>query len=314
MMKKLTLKSSESQLVNRMKSNMRLRGLRPRTRESYLRGVITATNHFGRDLDKVTDDELKEYILYLLEEEGYAEATVRLIVNGIKHLFRHTLKRKSEVIEGFKICPKKKLPVVLTVDEMKHLLSCFRTLHTYTFYLVIYSCGLRVSEAVNLQVQDIEGKGQAQKKIKVRGGKGNKDRYVPLPEYTYKVLQSYWLTHQNKRWIFPAPGRCNTKQPHATKPVQPDSMRQALKRAKKRAGIIKEGLCIHTFRHSYATHLLEAGVDIRKVQLYLGHNNLSSTMIYLHITSIGNDEAHKRINSVMTGFYRQQGGQDEPND
>jgi len=304
---KNTSKSTDSQLVTAMKNNMRLRGLAPKTQESYLRGVTTVTRHFGREPDKVSDDELKEYILYLLNEQGYSEATVRLTVNGIKHLFRHTLKRKSEVIESFRIRQNSKLPVVLTIDEMKHLLSCFTTLQNYTFFVLVYSCGLRKSEAIKLEVQDIEGKGQAQKRIKIRCGKGAKDRYVPLPEYAYKLLQSYWLTHQNKRFIFPAPGRCHTQMPYASKPLSADSLRQALKRAKKRAEFTKEGICIHTFRHSYATHLLEAGVDIRKVQLFLGHNNLSSTMIYLHITSIGNDEAVRRINGVMSSFYRQGG-------
>lgn len=298
----------ETELQKSMVNNMRLRGLAIGTQESYLAGVKNVTRHFKREPDQISDEDLKEYLICMLDEKGYSQSTVRLTVNGVRDLFRHTLKRESEVIESFRIQQNSKLPVVLTVDEMKHLLSCFTTLHTFTFFTLVYSCGLRKSEAINVQIQDIEGKGQPQKRIKIRNGKGGKDRYIPLPEYTYRLLQSYWLTHQNKRWIFPAPGRSNTQQPYATEPVSGDSMRQALKRAKKRAGLTKEGICIHTFRHSYATHLLEAGVDIRKVQLFLGHNNLSSTMIYLHITSIGNDEAIKRINSVMSGFHRQNGG------
>jgi len=295
----------ESRLVKSMKNDMRLRGLSPRTQQSYLSGVYKITKHFGREPDKLSEEDLKNYILYLMDEKHYAPETVRLMINGVKDLFRHTLKCKSEVLEDFKVPRKNRLPVVLTVDEMKNLLSQFTTYHNYVFFVLVYSCGLRISEALNIQIQDIEGKGQQYKRIKVRAGKGNKDRFVPLPETTYQLLRSYWALHRNPRFIFPALGRSHTEMSHSTVPMSAASLRHALKKAKKRAGLTKEGICVHTFRHSYATHLLEDGVDIRKVQEYLGHRNLQSTSVYLHLTSLGNDEAFKRINNLMSNFTRQ---------
>ena len=150
----------DSELQKSMVNNMRLRGLAVGTQESYLAGVKNVTKHFGREPDHVTDDELKEYLIYMLDVKGYSQSTVRLTVNGVRDLFRHTLKRKSEVIESFRIQQNSKLPVILTVDEIKHLLSEFTTLMNYTFFVLVYSCGLRKSEAVNLQIQDIEGKGK----------------------------------------------------------------------------------------------------------------------------------------------------------
>lgn len=304
-MKNVTSKKMDSQLVKAMKDNMRLRGLATRTQESYLRGVITVTKYFDREPDKVSDGELKDFLIYMLDVREYAPATVRIIVNGIRDLFRHTLKRKCEVIEKFRIQQNSKLPVILTTEEMKHLLSQFTSYMNYTFFQLLYTTGLRKSEALNLQPQDIEGKGQLQRRIKVRNGKGGKDRYIPLPETTYQLLRSYWSLHRNNKYIFPAPGRSHNEMPYAKTHVSADTMRQSLCRAKKSAGIIKDGICIHTFRHSYATHLLEAGVDIRRVQKFLGHKNLQSTMIYLHLTSIGDEEAYKKINSIMRNFYRQ---------
>lgn len=296
--------ASETRLVKSMKNDMRLRGLSPRTQDSYLSGVYKITKYFGKEPDQLSEKELKSYILYLMDEKHYASETVRLMINGVKDLFRHTLKRKSEVLEGFKTPRKSKLPVVLTVDEMKSLLSCFTTYHSYVFFVLVYSCGLRISEALNIQIQDIEGKGQQYKRLKIRSGKGNKDRYVPLPETTYQLLRSYWALHRNPRLIFPALGHSHTKMSQAIVPISAATLHHGLKKAKKRAGLTKDGICVHTFRHSYATHLLEDGVDIRKVQEYLGHRNLQSTSIYLHLTSIGNDEAFKRINQLMSNFTR----------
>lgn len=290
-----------SQLIENMINDMRLRGLSSRTQKSYLYGVRKLTEHFGKEPDQVTEDELKEYLLYLLNEKNYAPATVKLRINGVANLFKYTLKRKSEVLAGFKVQVKNKIPVILSVEEVKHLIGCLNMFHNYVFFVLVYSCGLRISEALHLEVQDIDGKAM---RIKIRAGKGNKDRFIPLPQSTYQLLRSYWALHRNPKLIFPASGRCHTKAPVSTTPMEASSVRTALKKAKQKAGLAKEGICVHTFRHSYATHLLEAGVDIRKVQRYLGHQNLQSTSVYLHMTSIGNDEAHKRINSIMRNFER----------
>ena len=137
--------------------------------------------------------------------------------------------------------------------------------------------------------------------IHIHRGKGAKDRYVPLPESTYALLRRYWTTHRNKRLIFPAVGRGGVNGPTSELPMSIEGVQGALRRAKVVAGINKKGVSVHTLRHSYATHLLEAGVNLRVIQKNLGHANIETTMIYLHLTNAGMEDAYRIINSVMQG-------------
>ena len=135
--------------------------------------------------------------------------------------------------------------------------------------------------------------------IHVHRGKGAKDRYVPLPEATYHLLRRYWMTHRNTRLIFPAVGRDGQGAPTSEVPMSIDGVQGAFRKAKFAAGIIKKGVSLHTLRHSYATHLLEAGVNLRVIQKNLGHSNIETTMIYLHMTNSGMEDAYQIINSIM---------------
>ena len=148
-----------------------------------------------------------------------------------------------------------------------------------------------------LQVSDIDG---VRRFIHVHRGKGAKDRYVPLPDTTYSLLREYWKTHRNPKLIFPALGRGHNLGPKAVTPMAIDSVQGAFREAKIRAGIRKRA-SIHTLRHSYATHLLEAGVNIRAIQRYLGHSQLETTMVYLHLTDRGQEDSFNLINQVMKG-------------
>jgi integrase/recombinase XerD len=159
--------------------------------------------------------------------------------------------------------------------------------------------GLRLHEALYLQVSDIDGQRLL---VHVHRGKGAKDRYVPLPEDTLESLRAYWKTHRNPTWLFPATGRDQKLAPSAMYPMSRASVQGAFRKAKQRAGITKLGLAIHSLRHSYATHLLEAGVNLRLIQLYLGHTRLETTMVYLHLTHKGHEDAYARINSLMQGL------------
>jgi site-specific recombinase XerD len=159
----------------------------------------------------------------------------------------------------------------------------------------IYSCGLRIKEAVHLQVRDIDS---ARMLVHVRLGKGGKDRYVPLPQKTLELLRLYWKTHRNPVWLFPAPGRGNIGEPTASAPMPISSVQQAFRAALKDAGISKDAR-VHTLRHSYATHLLEAGVNLRQIQVYLGHNSVQTTSFYTHLTMISNTQACQAINDLM---------------
>jgi integrase/recombinase XerD len=171
--------------------------------------------------------------------------------------------------------------------------------HRQVYFTTVYSLGLWLHEALYLQVADIDGQ---RLQVHVHRGKGAKDRYVPLPEETLALLRTYWKTHRNKPWLFPATGRNQKQSPTATSPRSRASVQGAFRTAKHRAGITKTGVAIHTLRHSDATHLLEAGVNPRLIQRYLGHTHLETTMIYLHLTQQGHEDAYERLNSLMQGL------------
>lgn len=285
--------------IHELLSYMKLQGLQPRTQESYLYGIQQLQTFYGKSADLVTEEELKAYAFYLLNDKGYAPATIKLRIDGVKYLYRNIIHRNSPFLDSIKIAVSNKQPVVLSVREMDQLLRSFTQYRYYAFFFTIYSFGLRISEARNLEVQDIDGDNM---RIKVRSGKGDKDRFIIMPDFSYKLLRSFWNTHRNQKLIFPAIGRGHNKAPVSIKPMSDYSIREALTRAKRQCGLTKEGICVHTFRHSYATHLLEAGVDIRKVQAYLGHKQIQTTSRYLHITAHGSDNARRKLNRLINKY------------
>jgi integrase/recombinase XerD len=159
--------------------------------------------------------------------------------------------------------------------------------------------GLRLHEALSLQVADIDGQ---RLQVHVHRGTGATDRYVPLPKDTLGLLRTYWRTHRNTTWLFPATGRDQKQSPTAPAPMSRASVQGAFRTAQRRAGITKLGVAIHTLRHSSATHLLEAGLNRRLIQRYLGHTRLETTMVYLHLTQKGHEDAYQRINALMQGL------------
>ena len=190
-----------------------------------------------------------------------------------------------------------RLPTVLSLDEVHAILATVRTPQNKAYLTAVYSCGLRLHEALYLQVSDIDSD---RMRIHVHCGKGAKDRYVPLPEATLNILRSYWKTHRNPVWIFPRLGRSGKEGSTAQSPMNKGSVQGALRRVLKQLKVTKR-ISVHTLRHSYATHLLEAGVNIRRIQQYLGHHSLNSTMIYLHLTTQGHERAYDIINELMKG-------------
>jgi integrase/recombinase XerD len=287
--------------IHELLNYMKIQGLQPRSQESYLYGIQQLQRFYGKSAVDVTEEELKAYVFYLLNDKGYAPATIKLRIDGVKYLYRNILHRKSVFLESIKVPVTNKQPVVLSIKEMDKLLNHFTEYRYYAFFFTIYSLGLRISEARNLEIQDIDGESM---RVKVRCGKGSKDRLVMMPDRTYQLLRHFWSTHRNPKLLFPAIGRGHNKAPVSTKGMSDYSIRTALTRTKRQAGLLKDGICVHTFRHSYATHLLEAGVDVRKVQANLGHASIATTSKYLHITAHGNDNARKKLNRLMGKYER----------
>ena len=185
------------------------------------------------------------------------------------------------------------------MEEVRRLLTSATPLHNQVSFTTVSSLGLRLQEALSLQVSDIDGQ---RLQVHIHRGKGAKDRYVPLPADTLALLRTSWKTHRNKTWLFPATGRDQKQSSSATYPMSRTSVQGAFRKAKQRAGITKTGVAIHTLRHSYATHLLEAGVNPRLIQRSLGHTQLETTMVSLHLTHKGHEDAYERLNALMQGL------------
>lgn len=279
---------------------LKLNGKGERTQEAYARHVRKLIEFFnGMEPDQITEEELKRYLIHRQDINKWQPNTMRICYSAIKFFYLHVVQRDWHLLKVIKAPTEKRLPSVLSREEVNGILSKVVTFHNFAFLSTIYSCGLRLQEGLFLQVSDIDGK---RKLIHVHRGKGAKDRYVPLPDTTYDLLRRYWVTHRNTRLIFPALGRGCNLGPTSLVPMAIDSVQGAFREAKIAAAIRKRRVSIHTLRHSYATHLLEAGVNIRAIQRYLGHSQLETTMVYLHLTSKGQEDAYGIINDVMKGL------------
>lgn len=268
-------------LRQRMIEDMQLRGFSARTQECYVGAVRQLARHYHRSPDLLTEEDLRGYFLYLANEKKAARATATIALCGIKFFFERTLHRDWPTLRFVRPPREKKLPVVLSRDEVRRILGEVRIPVYRACLTTICACGLRLLEGAHLQVPDVDS-GRMLLHIH---GKGKKDRYVPLPIRTLEMLRSYWKTHRSPVWLFPAPTRRGLKHSlaHNGGPVTRSSLQSAFRRALRRTGIAKRAH-VHTLRHSYATHLLEAGVNLRIIQDNLGHGSARTTQVYTHLT------------------------------
>ncbi len=283
----------------RITEALQLNGKSEPTQRAYARAVRMLIEFTGKEPEKITEEELKDYFLHRKNVDKWSPNTMRICYSGIRFFYEHVIKRHWHILGILRAQVEHRLPAILSREEVFEIFKHVRTFHNYAYLATVYSCGLRLHEALNLQVSDIDG---SRMMIHVHRGKGAKDRYVPLPDSTLKLLRKYWATHRNSTFLFPALGRNGKGGPTAKEPMAKSSVQGALRRAMHQAGIRKNGVCIHSLRHCYATHLLEAGVNLRVIQRNLGHSNLTSTMIYLHLTTKGNEDAKALINTVMEGL------------
>ena len=282
-------------LRQRMIEDLQLRGLSEKTQKAYVRAVRQLAEHYVKSPDQITEEELRQYFLYLKNVKQASRSTCTIALYGIKFFFQHTLRREWSTLDLVRPAREKRLPVVLSVEEVRQVLGCLRREHYRVCLSTIYSCGLRLQEGVNLQVADIDGD---RRFIHVRKGKGAKDRYVPLPEHTLEMMRQYWSVHRHPVWLFPAPTRAGVSMSTVTRPMSVSGVQRAFKSALQESGVQKRAT-VHTLRHSYATHLLEAGVNLRLIQAYLGHSSPKTTAVYTHLTRKVEDLAAEAINRVM---------------
>lgn len=281
-----------------MTEDMQLKGMSERTIEMYVRSIDQLSKHYQKSPDQISEEELRQYFLYNKNHRKWSRTACTIALCGIKFFFTHTLKRAWTTLRFVRPEKERKLPVVLSQPQVHKIISKVRFFHHQACLFTIYSLGLRLQEGTHLQIYDIDSDRMF---VHIHRGKGNKDRYIPLPHRTLDLLRKFWKTHRNPVWLFPAPGRGGTGMPTTDKPIPISSIQIAFKEAKVAAGITKK-VSVHHLRHSYATHLLEAGVDLRFVQKYLGHDDPKTTMIYTQLINQNLPEPIHLINKVMNNL------------
>lgn len=273
-----------------------LNGKAGRTQEAYSRALRMLCEFYGRGPEEIGEAELEAYFLHRRNVDHWSANTLRICYCGIRFYFVKVLQRDWHLFNFLRAKRESRLPAVLSCDEVRALLGCVRTPHNRAYLATVYACGLRVQEALYLEVSDIDAKRMM---IHVHRGKGAKDRFVPLPNKTLDILRAHWRSHRHPRLLFPALGRGSRSASGATTPMAISSVQGAFRAAKERAGITKKAVSVHTLRHCYATHMLESGINLRVIQQYLGHSSLETTMVYLHLTHKGQEDAVARLNDLM---------------
>lgn len=275
---------------------LQLNGKRERTQQAYTRALRQLVDFTGKPPAAISEAELEAYFLHRRNVDRWAPNSMRISYCGIRFFFVKVLQRDWHLFQILRAKSESRLPAVLSQEEVRKVLGCVRMPRNYAFLATVYACGLRLTEALHLQVADIDS---ARMMLHVHRGKGAKDRYVPLPKTALSILRAHWKTHRNPCLLFPAFGRDSRSAATAATPMAISSVQGAFRAAKRQAAILKRGVSIHTLRHSYATHLLEAGVNLRVIQQNLGHSSLETTMVYLHLTRKGHEDAYALIDGLM---------------
>ena len=261
-------------LRQRMTEDMQVRNLALNTQTSYLRQVSLFARHFNKSPEALGPEDIRTYQVYLTNEKDLATSSILVAVSALRFVFNVSLKRNWNLDDVIPTAKKpQKLPVVMSPEQVLHFLACVASILHRMILTVCYAAGLRISEAVHLKPADIDSQRMV---IRVEQGKGQKDRYVMLSPKLLESLRSYWRDMHPKVWLFEGevPGY----------PVSAHTVEQACQKAHQIAGIRKP-VTPHSFRHAFAVHLLEAGTDIRTIQLLLGHRSLATTARYLRIAT-----------------------------
>jgi integrase/recombinase XerD len=282
-------------LRKKMHQDLQLAGMSEGTQDVYLRAVRQLAVHFHTPPDVLNEAQVRDYLLHLKNDRKFASSSLGIAYSAIKFFYSHTAPRDWPTLQRIRVQKEKRLPDVLSIDEVRELIGAVRKLRYRTYFSTVYSLGLRRNEGLHLQVPDIDS---ARMLVHVHRGKGAKDRFVPLPARTLTLLREYWVTHRNPVWLFPDIGSDPRQAVSSDRPMSKDGVQHAMQRVVHQLGW-RKAVSIHTLRHSYATHLLEAGVNLRLIQQYLGHSSLQTTMVYLHLTTVSQEQAIAVINKLM---------------
>lgn len=288
--------SSEStkSLRERMSQDLQLRGMAKRTHDGYLREVRKLACHYNTPPDQLSEQQVADYLLYLINDCEFAPGSLRVAYSGLKFFFKYTVPRDWQVLTKLRIPKQKTLPDVLSIKEVMRLIAAVRQPRNRAYFWTVYTLGLRMTEGLCLQVGDIDAERML---IHVHRGKGAKDRFLTLPHSTLHVLRSYWKTHRNPTLLFPQIGRAKNAASTTTRPMDPSTVQGCMTQVVRQLKFTKK-VSLHTLRHSVATHLFEAGVSLRWIQKFLGHRNLQTTLVYLHLTDPHEEEGRETLNNI----------------
>jgi len=267
------------------------KSLRGRSKAEYLRQVRKLAEHYPqRSLKQLTERQVFDYLIFRRDQQKLRPSTLNQAVVALRLFYQDFLQRDWKLWRQFEIRRDQPLPEIISREQTRQLLGCIRSGRFKAILSLIYHCGLRVGEAVRIRPKDID---TARGVIRILNAKGGKNREVPIAPAMIERMRRYWKAHRNPKWLFPGVGRgwkdrfrsLAEAMANAAKPMSVSSVQNAMRMAVASCRLKKKATC-HTLRHSFATHLLEGGVSIGQVSAYLGHANLYSTLIYLHVTEI----------------------------
>lgn len=276
-----------SKLREQMKMDMDLKGFSQKTKDAYIRHVEKFVHHYKRSPEELGDIEIKEYLHYLLTEKKLSQSYNSAAYSALRFLYETTLKRNWD---GYKIPRSKKgrkLPVVLSREEVKKIFDVTNNLKHKAILMTIYAAGLRVSEAANLKVDNVDS---TRMQLRIEGAKGNKDRYTLLSTTNLNILRQYYSLYHPHKWLFCGAGGFN--------PINVRTIQRVFKNSINKAGITKN-VSVHTLRHSFATHLLDSGADVYHIQRLMGHSTIQTTSVYIHISQKDSLKLVSPLETVM---------------
>ncbi len=295
------MKTSKSEKFNTYydlhRKHLKLKGLQPSTIDAYSRGIRRIDGYFDNPLDTLTENQLLNYFHQLLEISSWS--TVKHDLYGLKFFYTHVLKRTWKDIPIIKPPKSTRFPDILTAEEIYQLLASTRILSFRVIFYTLYSMGLRISEGLRIQTGDIDA---VRMQVHIRNAKGNKDRLVPLPNNTLIILRQFWSVHKHPTFLFPNRKHGLENCHDATSHLNKGGVQVAIKKVVKELKFKNKQITCHSFRHSFATHLLEAGVDMLELQKILGHVSILTTSKYTHLTTKTTQRAEQHINALMDQF------------
>lgn len=280
-----------TELREQYKRDLEIKAFSPNTQKSYIKQMVAFSKYYGKSPDLLGQEEIKNYLHYIVSERNLSKSYVNQVYSALKFFYETTLGREWDLKRIPRAKKDRKLPQVLSRSEVKGILDCTRNIKHKAILTTIYASGLRIGEAVNLKLTDIDSTNM---QIRVRLGKGNKDRLTILSQSNLDLLRYYYKYYKPAHWLFPGQDE--------SKPLTTRTVERVFENSKAKAGITIPGNA-HILRHSFATHLLEDGIDVHYIQYFLGHSSPQTTSIYLHVTAAKTKNIKSPFDTLDGGLY-----------